>query len=110
MMSILLRKTIVFTLVLGLSIIGLGGMADAEKVTLNFMADSRSEFVKMQKLLPEFTKETGISVNMVALQETPLRAKTGLELSAPSTEMNIIMTDFQLMKKYAERRRAGAPG
>jgi ABC-type glycerol-3-phosphate transport system substrate-binding protein len=76
-------------------------MADAEKVTLNFMADSRSEFVNMQKLLPEFTKETGISVNMVALQETPLRAKTGLELSAPSTDMNIIMTDFQLMKKYA---------
>jgi ABC-type glycerol-3-phosphate transport system substrate-binding protein len=38
---------------------------------------------------------------MVQLQETPLRAKTGLELSAPSTEIDVIMTDFQLMKKYA---------
>ncbi len=72
-----------------------------EPVTINFMADSRSEFVKMQELLPAFTEETGISVNMVQLQETPLRAKTGLELSAPSTEMDVIMTDFQLMKKYA---------
>lgn len=69
--------------------------------TITFMADSRSEFVKMQELLPDFTKETGISVNMVQLQETPLRAKTGLELSAPTTEMDVIMTDFQLMNKYA---------
>jgi ABC-type glycerol-3-phosphate transport system substrate-binding protein len=99
-----MRKLTVFTLILGLSVVSFGGLAAAEKITLNFMADSRSEFVKMQKLLPGFTKETGISVNMVALQETPLRAKTGLELSAPSTDINIIMTDFQLMKKYASAR------
>ncbi len=71
------------------------------KVTLNFMADSRSEFVNMQKLLPDFTKATGIDIKMTQLQETPLRAKTGLELSAPSTEFDVIMTDFQLMTKYA---------
>ena len=76
--------------------------AEAPKVTLNFMADSRSEFVAMQKLLPEFTKATGIDVKMTQLQETPLRAKTGLELSAPSTEFDVIMVDFQLMKKYAQ--------
>ena len=73
----------------------------ADKVTINFMADSRSEFVAMQKLLPAFTAATGIEVKMVQLQETPLRAKTGLELSAPSTDIDVIMTDFQLMKKYA---------
>ena len=73
----------------------------SEPVTINFMADSRSEFVNMQKLLPAFTEKTGISVNMVQLQETPLRAKTGLELSAPSTDIDVIMTDFQLMRKYA---------
>lgn len=72
-----------------------------EKVTINFMADSRSEFVTMQELLPDFTAETGIEVKMVQLQETPLRAKTALELSAPSTDMSVIMTDFQLMRKYA---------
>ena len=38
---------------------------------------------------------------MVQLQETPLRSKTALELSAPSTDMGVIMTDFQLMRKYA---------
>jgi hypothetical protein len=59
--------------------------AEAAKVTLNFLADSRSEFVNMQKLLPDFTKATGIDVKMTQLQETPLRAKTGLELSAPTT-------------------------
>ena len=74
---------------------------EPQKVTLNFLCDSRSEFVNMQKLLPEFTKKTGIDVKLVQLQETPLRAKTGLELSAPSTEMDVIMTDFQLMRKYA---------
>ena len=73
----------------------------AEKVTLNFMADSRSEFVNMEKLLPAFTEATGIDVKMTQLQETPLRAKTGLELSAPTTEFDVIMTDFQLMRKYA---------
>lgn len=76
--------------------------ATGEEVMINFMADSRSEFVTMMEILPDWTADSGIDVNMVQLQETPLRAKTGLELSAPSTDIDVIMTDFQLMQKYAE--------
>ncbi len=75
--------------------------AEAAGVTLNFLADSRSEFTKMMQLVPSFTKQTGIKIAMSQQQETPLRAKTGLELSAPSTNFDIIMTDFQLMRRYA---------
>ena len=76
--------------------------SDAKKeVTINFLADNRPEFDKMLKLYPEFEKATGIKLNYMQLQETPLRAKTGLELSAASTDINVIMMDFTFCAKYA---------
>jgi ABC-type glycerol-3-phosphate transport system substrate-binding protein len=99
--------TLVGAYALGLS--GCGGVnsesgqgGQGGKVTLKFMCDSRDEFAKMLDLLPRFTKETGIDVSLTQLQETPLRAKTGLELSAPETEMDVILMDFLLMKKYVD--------
>lgn len=77
------------------------GMAQAP-VTINFMADNRTELVKMEKLLPAFEKATGIKVNWIQLQETPLRSKTGLELSAASTDIDVIMCDFLYMNQYAK--------
>ncbi len=74
----------------------------SEPVVINFMADNRSELVKMQELLPEFEAENNIKVNWMQLQETPLRSKTGLELSAPSTDIDVIMVDFLFMNKYAK--------
>ena len=56
----------------------------------------------MQKLLPAFEKATGIKVNWIQLQETPLRSKTGLELSAASTDIDVIMCDFLYMNQYAK--------
>lgn len=77
--------------------------ADTKKeVTINFMADNRPEFDKMMKLYPEFEKATGIKLNYTQLQETPLRAKTGLELSAASTDIDVIMMDFTFCAKYAK--------
>lgn len=78
-----------------------GGEQEAGPVTINFLADNRTELVRMQELLPEFEAQTGIKVNWIQMQETPLRSKTGLELSAPSTEIDVIMTDFLFMNKYA---------
>lgn len=79
------------------------GSADPnEPVVINFMADNRSELVKMQELLPEFEAENNIKVNWMQLQETPLRSKTGLELSSPSTDIDVIMVDFLFMNKYAK--------
>lgn len=90
-----------------LGVAGCGGTKQAEqgdggRVTLKFMCDSRDEFTKMMDLLPQFTKKTNINLSLAQLQETPLRAKTGLELSAPETEMNVILMDFLLMKKYVD--------
>ena len=73
-----------------------------EKTTINFMCDSRSEFEKMEKLLPQFTEETGIEVNFTFLQETQLRSKAGLELQADKTDIDVMLLDFLTLPKYVE--------
>jgi multiple sugar transport system substrate-binding protein len=99
------KKILVIFLLLSLSTILLFAGGEKEEadgpVTINFMADNRSELVKMQELLPAFEAETGIKVNWMQLQETPLRSRTGLELSAPSTDIDVIMADFLYMNQYA---------
>jgi multiple sugar transport system substrate-binding protein/sorbitol/mannitol transport system substrate-binding protein len=72
-----------------------------EGVTINLLADNRPEFDKMLQLYPEFEARTGIKLNFTQLQETPLRAKTGLELAAPSTDIDVIMMDFTFVAKYS---------
>ena len=44
-----------------------------EKTTINFMCDSRSEFEKMEKLLPQFTEETGIKTSLQVIEWDRLR-------------------------------------
>lgn len=106
-----MNKKCVFLLLLIITIafpVLAGGQQDKaaadsnEPVVINFMADNRSELVKMQELLPAFEKENNIKVNWMQLQETPLRSKTGLELSSPSTDIDVIMVDFLFMNKYAK--------
>lgn len=105
MMKKVFLAVLVFSLLTGFTMAN--GKSDSvesgsDSVTINFMADNRSELVKMQELLPAFEAETGIKVNWMQLQETPLRSKTGLELSAPSTDIDVIMVDFLFMNKYAK--------
>lgn len=77
------------------------GTSEAGKeVTINFMCDSRSEFDKLQELLPEFTEATGINVNFTFLQETQLRSKAGLELQAENTDIDVMLLDFLTLPKY----------
>jgi ABC-type glycerol-3-phosphate transport system substrate-binding protein len=71
-----------------------------EGVTINLLADNRSEFDKMLQLYPEFEARTGIKLNFSRFQEAPLRTKTALELSAPSTDIDVVMLDFTLVAKY----------
>lgn len=70
------------------------------KETINFMCDSRSEFDKLQELLPQFTEKTGIDVKFTFLQETQLRSKAGLELQAASTDIDVMLLDFLTLPKY----------
>jgi len=73
-----------------------------EGTTITLMGDNRNEFDLMLELLPEFTERTGIELNFIQLQETPLRSRTGLELSAPSTDVDVIMMDFTFTYRFAE--------
>lgn len=70
--------------------------------TINFMADSRSEYDKMRKLVGQFESETGITVNYTSLQETQLRSKTALEVAADSTDIDVVMMDFMYLEDYAK--------
>jgi ABC-type glycerol-3-phosphate transport system substrate-binding protein len=105
-----LAKTFILLLVFGMMVFGLAGCGNKtntsssgqQSVTINFMADDRPEFEKMMQLLPAFTNQTGIKVNYMKLQQTPLEAKTGLELSSPSTNIDVVLADFMFLNKYAQ--------
>lgn len=71
-------------------------------VTINLMGDNRAEFTKMLELYPEFEKQTGIKLNFIQLEETPLRSKTGMELAAASTDIDVVMMDFTFVAKYSK--------
>lgn len=87
------------TMILSLNAIA---FAADEEVTINLLADNRAEFKKMMELYPEFEAETGIKLNYTAVEETPLRSKTGLELSAPSTDIDVIMMDIRFVTKFSK--------
>ena len=70
--------------------------------TINFLADSRSEYDTMLTLIDEFESETGITVNYTSLQETQMRSKTALEVSADSTDIDVVMVDFMYLQEYAK--------
>jgi ABC-type glycerol-3-phosphate transport system substrate-binding protein len=97
----------ILTVVLIVGITGIaaaGGQSGASKTgqtTINLMGDNRVAFDKMLELYPEFEARTGIKLNFVQLQETPLRSKTGLELAAPSTDIDVVMMDFRCVSKYS---------
>lgn len=74
-----------------LMILSLGSVAHAENVTINFMADTSLVWDKLNPLIEQFSKDTGIKVNTLVLEESNLWSKTGLEVSAPSTDINVIM-------------------
>lgn len=83
-----------------------GAQASSDKpyegVTINFLADSRSEYDKMLTMVGEFEEKTGIKVNYTTLQETELRSKTALEVSADSTDIDVVMLDYMYLLDYAE--------
>jgi ABC-type glycerol-3-phosphate transport system substrate-binding protein len=72
----------------------------AGSAVINFLADPSLPLDKVSALLPEFEKANNAKVNIVDLQETNLRSKTVLELSSPSTDIQVYMLDFTLMPTY----------
>ena len=72
-------------------ILSLFSVAYAEEISINFMADTSLVWDKLNPLIEKFTEDTGIKVNTLVLEESNLWSKTGLEVSAPSTDINVIM-------------------
>ncbi len=69
---------------------------------ITFLADTRDEWPRLEKLMPQLEEKYGFGFSIQHLQETPLRAKAGLELTAESTSIDVLMMDFMLLPQYAE--------
>lgn len=81
---------------------GGGGGSATNTGTMNFLADTRSELTKLEKLNSDLKAAYGFTYTSSALQEAALRSKTGLELSAPNTEYSAVMLDFMTLPLYVQ--------
>lgn len=79
---------------------GAGGGGGSDSLT--FLADTRDAWAKLEAMGPQLQQELGFSFSMQHLQETPLRAKTGLELTAARTEIDVLLTDFLQVPQFAQ--------
>jgi len=64
------------------------GMADAEELTIATV--NNGDMIIMQKLSPEWEKETGNKVNWVVLEENVLRQKVTTDIATKSGQYDII--------------------
>lgn len=79
---------------------GAGGGTGASSI--NFLADTREELTKLKTLEPKLKEKYGFGFTSAQMQETALRTKTGLELSAPSTTYSAVMLDFMTLPLYVQ--------
>lgn len=72
---------------------GGGGSADS----INVLMVNNPQMVDLQKLAPEFTKETGIKVNFTVLPENDLRDKTSQEFSSQAGQYDVAtLSNFEI--------------
>jgi multiple sugar transport system substrate-binding protein len=94
-------KKICNVCLISLVVILLFGMVPASaKVTIITWDTATARGI--QKLIPEFTKETGIEVNMEIYGEAVLREKVMLDLAAQTGTYDIFLLDGWLTGEYAE--------
>ncbi|MDO3434988.1 sugar ABC transporter substrate-binding protein [Rhizobium sp. CBN3] len=80
-----------FTLILSASAAGLAlaaGMAHAEELTIATV--NNGDMIIMQKLSPEWEKETGNKLNWVVLEENVLRQKVTTDIATKSGQYDIL--------------------
>ncbi len=76
--------------------------AAAAKVTVNVITWDTATARGIQKLIPDFEKETGIDVNMEIYGEAVLREKVMMDLAAGTSNFDIFLLDGWLSGEYAE--------
>ncbi|MDT4975818.1 MAG: polyol transport system substrate-binding protein, partial [Pseudonocardiales bacterium] len=61
---------------------GLGWAGNSGPNTIRVLMVNNPQMIDLQKLAPEFTKETGVKVNFTTLPEDDLRDKASQEFSS----------------------------
>ncbi len=81
-------KAITTILAGAVSVIGLTASASAEEIVVATV--NNNDMIIMQKLTPEFEKETGIKVRWVTLEENSLREKLATDIATKAAQYDVI--------------------
>ncbi|MFK4495436.1 ABC transporter substrate-binding protein [Dermacoccus sp. GAS27A] len=74
-----------------------GGVSSGGKDSINVLMVNNPQMMDLQKLAPEFEKETGIHVNFTVLPEDDLRDKTSQEFSAQAGQYDVAtLSNFEI--------------
>ncbi|AKU16657.1 ABC transporter substrate-binding protein [Luteipulveratus mongoliensis] len=81
-----------------------GGVGGGGGDTINVLMVNNPQMIDLQKLAPEFTKETGIKVNFTVLPENDLRDKASQEFSSQAGQYDVAtLSNFEI-PIYAKSR------
>lgn len=87
--------------VLGLLHVGAGS---AGATTLTIATVNNPDMIVMQKLSPEFTKETGIKLDWVVLPENTLRQRVTTDIATHSGSFDIVTVGTYAVPQWAKNR------
>ena len=74
-----------------------GGISSGGKDSINVLMVNNPQMMDLQKLAPDFEKETGIHVNFTVLPEDDLRDKTSQEFSAQAGQYDVAtLSNFEI--------------
>ena len=74
-----------------------GGVSSGGKDSINVLMVNNPQMMDLQKLAPDFEKETGIHVNFTVLPEDDLRDKTSQEFSAQAGQYDVAtLSNFEI--------------
>ena len=69
---------------------GLGGLAAAHAATITIATVNNSQMVTMQKLSPEWEKQSGNKINWVVLEENVLRQRVTTDIATSGGQFDIV--------------------
>lgn len=78
-----------------------GSTKGEEQVTINAAVQKHTAIDTLEKLLPEFEKETGIKVNLEVLPQEEMETKVELALASDSDQFDVVMVDQMFIPQYA---------
>ncbi len=90
-----------------MSVLGMGSSVflagAARATTITIATVNNPNMIQMQKLSPQFTKETGIKVNWVVLPENTLRQRVATDIATHSNDFDIVTIGMYETPIWANR-------